>query len=134
MRRDLPSVMQIQAKTRKDRPPRKRTYPSSGWLFQIVEPFPGVDASAWPSYQAHRQISSTGRIDMKPLKACLPIIAALCLVSAAVPARAEPLKNIVLVHGAWVDASGWKAVYDHLIKDGFKVTMCRSRKHRSRTM
>jgi pimeloyl-ACP methyl ester carboxylesterase len=38
-------------------------------------------------------------------------------------AGANPLKNIVLVHGAWVDASGWKGVYDILSKDGFHVTM-----------
>ncbi len=34
-----------------------------------------------------------------------------------------PLKNIVLVHGAWVDASGWKPVYEILTKEGFHVTM-----------
>lgn len=33
------------------------------------------------------------------------------------------MKNIVLVHGAWVDASGWKPVYDILTREGFKVTM-----------
>ncbi len=60
---------------------------------------------------------------MKTLKACLPIIAAFSLISVTAPVRAEPLKNIVLVHGAWVDASGWKPVYDLLIIDGFKVTM-----------
>jgi pimeloyl-ACP methyl ester carboxylesterase len=38
-------------------------------------------------------------------------------------APAAPIKNIVLVHGAWVDASGWKPVYDILTKDGFHVTM-----------
>src|SRR4029450_1732201 len=43
--------------------------------------------------------------------------------STVAPARAEPPKNIVLVHGAWVDASGWKPVYEILIKDGFNVTM-----------
>jgi pimeloyl-ACP methyl ester carboxylesterase len=31
--------------------------------------------------------------------------------------------NIVLVHGAWADGSGWKAVYDILVKDGFTVSM-----------
>jgi pimeloyl-ACP methyl ester carboxylesterase len=31
--------------------------------------------------------------------------------------------NIVLVHGAWVDGSGWKPVYDILIKDGYSVTL-----------
>jgi pimeloyl-ACP methyl ester carboxylesterase len=60
---------------------------------------------------------------MKPVKACLAIAVLFSLTSAAAPARAEPLRNIVLVHGAWVDASGWKPVYDLLTKDGFKVTM-----------
>src|SRR5277367_1440600 len=33
------------------------------------------------------------------------------------------IKNIVLVHGAWADGSGWKGVYDILAKDGYNVTM-----------
>jgi pimeloyl-ACP methyl ester carboxylesterase len=33
------------------------------------------------------------------------------------------VKNIVLVHGAWVDGSGWKPVYDILVKDGYHVTV-----------
>ena len=33
------------------------------------------------------------------------------------------VKNIVLVHGAFVDASGWKPVYEILISHGFSVTM-----------
>jgi pimeloyl-ACP methyl ester carboxylesterase len=31
------------------------------------------------------------------------------------------VRNIVLVHGAWADGSGWKGVYDILVKSGFKV-------------
>ena len=31
------------------------------------------------------------------------------------------VRNIVLVHGAWADGSGWKGVYDILVKDGYKV-------------
>jgi len=31
--------------------------------------------------------------------------------------------NIVLVHGAWADGSGWKGVYDILTKDGYNVSM-----------
>jgi pimeloyl-ACP methyl ester carboxylesterase len=38
-------------------------------------------------------------------------------------AAATPISNIVLVHGAWVDGSGWKPVYDILTKDGYRVTM-----------
>jgi pimeloyl-ACP methyl ester carboxylesterase len=60
---------------------------------------------------------------MKRLNACLAFAAALSLLSAAVPASAEPLKNIVLVHGAWVDASGWKPVYEILTREGFHVSM-----------
>jgi len=31
-------------------------------------------------------------------------------------AQNAPVKHIVLVHGAWVDGSGWNPVYDILIK------------------
>jgi pimeloyl-ACP methyl ester carboxylesterase len=33
------------------------------------------------------------------------------------------IRNIVLVHGAWADGSGWKGVYDILVKDGYKVSI-----------
>jgi pimeloyl-ACP methyl ester carboxylesterase len=33
------------------------------------------------------------------------------------------VRNIVLVHGAWADGSGWKSVYEILVKDGFNVSM-----------
>jgi pimeloyl-ACP methyl ester carboxylesterase len=33
------------------------------------------------------------------------------------------VRNVVLVHGAWVDGSGWKGVYDILIKDGYNVSI-----------
>jgi pimeloyl-ACP methyl ester carboxylesterase len=33
------------------------------------------------------------------------------------------VKNIVLVHGAWADGSGWRGVYDILVKDGYNVSM-----------
>jgi pimeloyl-ACP methyl ester carboxylesterase len=61
--------------------------------------------------------------DMKHLKACVALVAAFSLASMVTPARAEPLKNVVLVHGAWVDASGWKPVYEILTKEGFHVSM-----------
>lgn len=57
------------------------------------------------------------------LKACLAFAATLSLAGMAHPAAADPVENIVLVHGAWVDASGWKSVYDILDGQGFKVTM-----------
>jgi pimeloyl-ACP methyl ester carboxylesterase len=50
--------------------------------------------------------------------------AAVALLSAAVaPARAEPVKNVVIVHGAFADGSGWRRVVDILAKDGYTVTV-----------
>lgn len=36
---------------------------------------------------------------------------------------APPVKNIVLVHGAFVDGSGWRGVYEILVKEGYRVTL-----------
>ncbi len=49
---------------------------------------------------------------------CCFTIAILLLSVACAPAFAAPVKNIVLVHGAWVDASGWKPVYAILTRHG----------------
>jgi len=38
-------------------------------------------------------------------------------------AQAPAIKNVVLVHGGFVDGSGWRGVYDILKKDGFKVSV-----------
>src|SRR6201981_2611435 len=37
--------------------------------------------------------------------------------------EAPRVRNIVLVHGAWADGSGWKGVYDILVRDGFNVSI-----------
>jgi pimeloyl-ACP methyl ester carboxylesterase len=54
-------------------------------------------------------------------KSAAAALAALSL--AATSALAAPVKNIVLVHGAWVDGSGWRPVYGILVRDGYNVTM-----------
>jgi len=33
------------------------------------------------------------------------------------------MRNIVLVHGAWADGSGWQGVYDYLSARGYKVSI-----------
>ena len=33
------------------------------------------------------------------------------------------IRNIVLVHGAFVDGSGWRGVYGHLAADGYRVAV-----------
>jgi pimeloyl-ACP methyl ester carboxylesterase len=49
--------------------------------------------------------------------------AAVALLSVVAPARAEPVKNVVIVHGAFADGSGWRSVADILGKDGYSVTV-----------
>ena len=54
------------------------------------------------------------------------IAIALMITMGAAMAHAETkpaAKDIVIVHGALVDGSGWRAVYDILTKDGYHVTI-----------
>jgi pimeloyl-ACP methyl ester carboxylesterase len=41
----------------------------------------------------------------------------------AAPASAKAVKNIVLVHGAFADGSGWAGVHKILVKDGYTVSI-----------
>ena len=52
-------------------------------------------------------------------------IVLLLLTCCTISAQSEKgrVRNIVLVHGAWADGSGWKGVYDILVKDGYKVSI-----------
>jgi pimeloyl-ACP methyl ester carboxylesterase len=54
-----------------------------------------------------------------------PCVVLLLLTCGALFAQTENhrIQNIVLVHGAWADGSGWKGVYDILVKDGYKVSI-----------
>jgi pimeloyl-ACP methyl ester carboxylesterase len=45
------------------------------------------------------------------------------LYMATIQAQTGPVKNVVLVHGAWADGSGWKGAYDILVKDGYHVSI-----------
>jgi len=45
------------------------------------------------------------------------------LSAAAAPALAAPIKNVVLVHGAFADGSGWQRVADILGLDGYSVSI-----------
>ena len=67
---------------------------------------------------------------MKAMRGVRGISPALCIVlllltlSTASAQNERPrVRNIVLVHGAWVDGSGWKGVYDILVKDGYNVSI-----------
>jgi hypothetical protein len=41
--------------------------------------------------------------------------------------------TIVLVHGGFVDGSGWQGVYQHLTKDGTTSVSCNTRRSRTPT-
>jgi pimeloyl-ACP methyl ester carboxylesterase len=63
------------------------------------------------------------KISLTPTRAVSAIASALLLTFATASASAAPVKNVVLVHGQFADASGWKPVYDLLTKDGYNVNM-----------
>ena len=46
------------------------------------------------------------------------------------PTSGSDALNIVLVHGAWADGSGWEAVYRFLRKKGFPVSVSNIRRSR----
>ncbi|MEP9372825.1 alpha/beta hydrolase [Mesorhizobium sp. KR1-2] len=48
---------------------------------------------------------------------------ALGVTATATKAQAADVKSVVLVHGGFVDGSGWQGVYDVLKKDGYDVTI-----------
>lgn len=57
----------------------------------------------------------------------LAALAALFAATSALPAAAQPahkpIHNIVLVHGGFVDGSGWRGVHDILKRDGYNVVV-----------
>ena len=51
------------------------------------------------------------------------ILAACAIFLGAGSARAQQIKNVVLVHGAFADGSGWRALYENLTKKGYHVSV-----------
>jgi pimeloyl-ACP methyl ester carboxylesterase len=72
---------------------------------------------------------------MKPMRSVPRISQSLCIIlllltggvlsaqTHPAPNVDHPVRNVVLVHGAWADGSGWKGVYDILVKDGYNVSI-----------
>ncbi|WP_066723792.1 alpha/beta hydrolase [Sphingomonas pituitosa] len=57
----------------------------------------------------------------RPFATLLALTASLGFAVPALAQAAEKPVSIVLVHGAFVDASGWRGVYDRLTRDGYEV-------------
>ncbi|HEX9508835.1 MAG TPA: alpha/beta hydrolase [Puia sp.] len=54
----------------------------------------------------------------------LALTVALAIITGLVTkANAQTVKNVVLVHGAFADGSGWRALYEVLTKKGFHVSI-----------
>jgi pimeloyl-ACP methyl ester carboxylesterase len=53
----------------------------------------------------------------------LTAMTSLSILGAVVAQPSKGMKNIVIVHGAFADASGWEAVFNILQAKGYKVTM-----------
>lgn len=61
---------------------------------------------------------------MSLLRKTSAIALVLAMTGAVAHAQTKPAaKEVVIVHGALADGSGWRAVYDILTKDGFHVTI-----------
>src|SRR5258707_13684278 len=61
---------------------------------------------------------------MTKLRTVFALAASLLLVTTFAHAAPNgPIKNVVLVHGGFVDGAGWRGVYDILKKDGFNVAI-----------
>jgi len=58
----------------------------------------------------------------KRLNAIL-LILALLITTSFYSQENKAVKNVVLVHGAFVDGSGWQGVYDVLVKKGYHVSV-----------
>jgi hypothetical protein len=65
---------------------------------------------------------------MKPMRAVRGIFPSLCITfmlftcgGLSAQEQAHRVRNIVLVHGAWADGSGWRRLYGILVNDGFNV-------------
>jgi len=50
-------------------------------------------------------------------------MAAAVLTGSAMNVNAQKVKNVVLVHGAFADGSGWRGLYSVLTKKGYHVTV-----------
>ena len=66
----------------------------------------------------HQQIRSFNR---KLRFLCTTFLVTCCVISGR--GEKPAVRNIVLVHGAWADGSGWSGVSNILVKDGYNVSI-----------
>jgi pimeloyl-ACP methyl ester carboxylesterase len=64
-----------------------------------------------------------GRLVRKIFQSLCAVLFLLACCTLSAKNEEHRIRNIVLVHGAWADGSGWKGVYDILVKDGYNVSI-----------
>ena len=65
----------------------------------------------------------TLRIALRITQSLLAILLLLTRFTVSAQNEQHRIRNVVLVHGAWADGSGWKGVHDILLKDGYNVSI-----------
>jgi pimeloyl-ACP methyl ester carboxylesterase len=60
---------------------------------------------------------------LSPFSVGIFTVIAICQLAIAQTSPSTPVKNVVLVHGGFVDGSGWEGVYKMLKKDGYTVAI-----------
>src|SRR5271167_4807303 len=83
-----------------------------------------VDSDSWISIKPRPESSEVAMRVVRGMSQSLCIVLLLLTCNALSAQNKEhPIRNIVLVHGAWADGSGWRGVYDILVKDGYNVSI-----------
>jgi pimeloyl-ACP methyl ester carboxylesterase len=82
----------------------------------------GVAPDSISSCRKGEALPHIGRRSRKLRPACIALFLLICY-GVSAQNKESRIRNIVLVHGAWADGSGWKGVYDILLKDGYKVSI-----------
>lgn len=68
-------------------------------------------------------MKTTNFINWSKALAIVCLLACSFCLSPGMKAQAQTVKNVVIVHGAFADASGWQQVYAELTKQGYNVTL-----------
>jgi hypothetical protein len=63
------------------------------------------------------------RVARRMSQSCCIVLLLLTCGALSAQNQQHRIRNVVLVHGAWADGSGWKGVYDILVKDGYNVSI-----------
>ncbi|HTA31090.1 MAG TPA: alpha/beta hydrolase [Candidatus Cybelea sp.] len=77
---------------------------------------PSLNTHPWPSDVAMRLVRKMSE------SLCIVLLLLTCCTLSA-QNESPRVRNIVLVHGAWADGSGWKGVCVILVKDGYNVSL-----------